>query len=206
LVNSHNTWTTIFLKKNTVSYPNGNGNIAGQVLNKATGNLPIEGVAVFLLLNDTSIISKTITNQQGAYEFSNLAFGSYIIHPEVIGKYTVNKIVDLNFDQPTVDTIVFVIDGNKIVTGINKTTPNANQFGLYPNPFHNFISITSTISINHPVKIQIRDLSGRIIYSSIVNIDINNKNNIDLSNLSNGLYLLTISSNDFEITKKIIKQ
>ncbi len=206
LVNSHNIWTTIFLKKNTVTYPSGNGSIAGQVLDKANGNIAVEGVDVFLLLNDSSIISKVTTNQQGAYEFSSLGFGSYLIHPEIIGKYTINKLVNINFDQPIVDTIVFVIDGNKIVTGINQTTPNTTQFGLYPNPFHNTITISSNANINHAVKIDIRDLSGRLLYESILNFDLNHKKNIDLSQLSNGLYFITISGNDFQITKKIIKR
>ena len=205
LVNSNNNWTSIILQKSNVSYPSGTGRISGAIVNKANGNSPEIGVDVYLLLNDSSIISKKITNQQGQYEFDNLAFGTYIIHPEITGKYTNNKSITLDFDHPTVDTIVFVIDGNQIITTIDELDNSATLLSIYPNPFKDIISIRSNTVDYSPTIITITDTRGRILYSENIIIRPNLKKSINLSKLNKGLYFITIRTNTIEVTNKIIK-
>jgi len=205
-VNSNNNWTSIILQKSNVSYPQGTASISGSILLKNTGgNTAAAGVDIFLLLNDSSIISKSVSNQQGEYKFSGLAFGEYIIHPEIVGKYSHDKIVSLNFDQPKVDTIVFVIDGNKIITGFEKPKNELSSIRVYPNPFSNNISISGNILYETKIEIHITDISGRNLFVEQLNTSSNFKRNIDLQNLPKGLYFITIRSNNSSITKKIIK-
>ena len=205
-VNSNNNWTSVILQKSNVSYPQGTASISGSILFKNTGgNIAAAGVDVFLLLNDSSIISKSISNQQGEYEFKDLAFGEYIIHPEVVGKYSHDKKISLNFNQPTVDTLVFVIDGNHIITGIEKTPNEFSSVRVYPNPFSNHISISGNTKFETKLEILITDISGRVIFKEQLNTNSNFKRNIDLQELPKGLYFITIRSDNSSVTKKIIK-
>ena len=77
-----------------------------------------------------------------------------------------------------------------------------NDFKVFPNPTQDLITISN--SYNLIEKISITDVNGRVIRN------INGNNNIDMeiniSDLSAGMYLMTINSDNGSITKKIIKQ
>ncbi len=160
---------------------------------------------MFLLHNDSSIISKTQTNTQGEYEFSNLAFGTYYIHPEITGKFTHDKKITLSFDYPTVDTVGFVIDGNQVITSIPKQRKTIYSFSIYPNPFKDIITIHSSSMERLATTISIIDISGRLLWEEQLTIAPISKKNINTSKLSKGLYFITIKTSNSKTTKKIIK-
>ena len=80
------------------------------------------------------------------------------------------------------------------IDGVNKTA----KIYIFPNPTTDKISIKG---IKYPVRIEMYDIFGKLIYSEKTNNDIN----IDLSNLTNGLYILKVCTNDKIMTQKIIK-
>lgn len=94
------------------------------------------------------------------------------------------------------------IDNFQITRGPN-STQNFNKLGLevYPNPSNNLINITSPEQ--NIESITVTDLNGRIVKST----ELNNtaKAIIDLSDLSDGVYMLNISANNHIATQKIIK-
>jgi hypothetical protein len=67
---------------------------------------------------------------------------------------------------------------------------------IYPNPTQNLITIETRLEI----EVEIYDLMGRLL------IEEKNSKRLDLSNLSNGLYNLSIIHNDKRYNKQIIKQ
>jgi len=90
-------------------------------------------------------------------------------------------------------------------TGINLNTSNydfdKNVF-IYPNPTTNTLnySINDAISID---SIRINDVSGKAINNFKADL---NHNNIDVSNLSSGIYFVTFVSEQSSVTKKFVKQ
>ena len=83
--------------------------------------------------------------------------------------------------------------------GIEVETPV--NFSIYPNPATERL----TIDAGTPVKatVQLMDLSGRVV----VNIKMNQSlQQLDLSTLSDGIYMLRIMYGEQSITKKIIKR
>jgi beta-glucanase (GH16 family) len=66
----------------------------------------------------------------------------------------------------------------------------------FPNPVDDILAIKSTQTID---KIEIYNLVGNLVYNTT-----SNTNEIDVSNLSSGVYLLTAYSNNSKRTKKII--
>jgi hypothetical protein len=77
-----------------------------------------------------------------------------------------------------------------ITTGLSNITEN-NILKLYPNPANDKVSIEINSNLNQNLVIEILDLTGRIIQkqSEIVTIG-NSKLEVNLSNLSSGLYLI----------------
>jgi hypothetical protein len=67
---------------------------------------------------------------------------------------------------------------------------------IFPNPTKNFITIETRLEI----EVEVYDLMGRLL------IEEKNTKRLDLSNLSNGLYNLSIIHNDKRYSKQIIKQ
>jgi len=86
--------------------------------------------------------------------------------------------------------------------GVDEVATNIN-FSVYPNPATNLVTVTSTAnsSIN---AIEMFDVNGRMIKS----IAIDNLSNVDvnISDLSSGVYMMKISSDQGTSSKKIIKQ
>jgi hypothetical protein len=78
----------------------------------------------------------------------------------------------------------------------------ATNFSLFPNPTNDFVTISNSenISVN---SISITDLNGRVVkqntYSNGTNVQVN------ISDLSSGVYMMNITSDKGSVTKKIIK-
>jgi hypothetical protein len=75
-----------------------------------------------------------------------------------------------------------------------------NPIFLYPNPFN--ASFTIETGESGPLSIEIISLNGQLMYSKEL---AGNIHQLDLSSLQNGIYFITIMSEDFVTTRKIIK-
>lgn len=74
----------------------------------------------------------------------------------------------------------------------------ASKVSVYPNPVNEFVKISSSVEIN---KVEVYNLLGKKVISSS---KINN-NNIDVSSLAKGVYIVKLTSGDSVATKKIVK-
>jgi hypothetical protein len=81
-----------------------------------------------------------------------------------------------------------------------KSDLTAADFTFYPNPVQDILTINNTSIID---EVQILSVSGNSIFTRKIN---NTQSEIDLSNLSTGIYILKVTSQGKEKTTKIIKQ
>ncbi len=109
-----------------------------------------------------------------------------------------------NSPQATTTTI-----GNLVIDSISITSTilanelfNGKSFSISPNPADKSINVTNTENISIS-EITITDLNGRIVKTEKVN-NISNVE-INVSDLTTGMYLMKINSEKGIITKKIIK-
>jgi len=90
------------------------------------------------------------------------------------------------------------------ITGTTSGTDEnlAAALAVYPNPANNMINVSNAenILVN---GIQIVDLNGRIVKS--VKYDGVTEAQVNISDLANGMYLMTVSSDKGSMTKKIVK-
>jgi hypothetical protein len=91
------------------------------------------------------------------------------------------------------------------ITNLNLSTsdiysPN-HQISIYPNPFTDVIAIDFTSEFNFK-KAQISSISGQLI---IKEITLSKNNVVDVSSLTNGIYVLTLFYDEHKFSYKIIK-
>ena len=69
---------------------------------------------------------------------------------------------------------------------------------LYPNPANEFVKISSSVDIN---KVEIYNLLGKKVISTSKLTN----NNLDVSSLSKGVYLMKLTSGESVASRKLIK-
>lgn len=69
------------------------------------------------------------------------------------------------------------------------------EFKLFPNPSNGFIMLESNKRLNELCRIELVDISGRIIYLSNIDFRERNINQINLSGIGSGIYFCRILSN-----------
>lgn len=94
-----------------------------------------------------------------------------------------------------------------IVLEVPEKSIELNSFNIIPNPSNGLVSVSFFINNTQDVKVFITDYLGRVIESKAVKSNIG-ENNIpfDLSSYNSGLYLITLVTDSFTETKKIVKE
>jgi len=94
-------------------------------------------------------------------------------------------------------TPVTVVIGNVNITEEN----SLKDYLIYPNPTNGIITLDLVNTINNLTEIEIMDMLGQTIFKKITSLE---KLNIDLSNFSEGIYLLKLTHNETISLNKII--
>ena len=101
-------------------------------------------------------------------------------------------------DQITLQPGEFKIYGNQSSTSLTTTDVSIDNVKMYPNPSENIISFDNSLEI-----VEIFDITGKKLYTFI---DVLKNQNLDISNLSSGYYIVKIlHQNRFENRKLIVK-
>ena len=103
----------------------------------------------------------------------------------------------MNFNpQLAIDANVTSIESNGLSIG-----------NLSPNPTNGKTTISYTLENASTVSIKVVDVTGKIVYSSNEGTQINgsHKVSIDAASFTNGVYYVTISTEETQVTKKMIK-
>jgi hypothetical protein len=105
-----------------------------------------------------------------------------------------------NGDYLWVDNLSF----SGTVTGI-KDAGNMNTLSIYPNPVSDLLYVDGITFKNSKIEIQISDMQGKIV-KSLNNFIGTEKISIDISELSNGNYLIQLVSGNKTYNNYFIKE
>lgn len=132
-------------------------------------------------------------------------------HTNVVNDTPLNNIV--NFTPATSGVYYFGFNANSIADQFYLFVDNINvdvalatdsfsnkSFSVYPNPVKDILNINYNENIT---KIQVINLLGQEVITKSVN---NTQNQIDMSGLVQGTYLIKVTANDVVKTIKVIKQ
>ncbi len=91
--------------------------------------------------------------------------------------------------------------------GVEKLN-SSNLFSVFPNPVSDIINLTMNFENASDAQLEIIDAQGKMIANPSLGYKVQGEHtvSINVSNLSNGLYLLKITSGQSTVTKRFIKQ
>ncbi len=112
---------------------------------------------------------------------------------EVIYSYQGNR-------NPFIDHPEFLINIYEPTIGFQESNAS-NQIKIYPNPASRFISLTNLPTNVKDWEISILNIYGKEIYKEMGN-NVSDMKNIDVSNLVNGLYILSLVQDNQIISSK----
>lgn len=92
-------------------------------------------------------------------------------------------------------------DCEELVLSNNKDLPEANNFKIYPNPAQDIVMIDG-IS-NDITAIEVYNVNGAIVLQKDIN---NNKSELDLSLLNQGIYFLSVLTKKERVVRKLVKE
>lgn len=96
---------------------------------------------------------------------------------------------------------------NTIFTlGIDDESEQNKAISISPNPFNNEISIQLNSNVNGNVSISIYDVLGKEVHTQKTEIKESIIRISNLTFLTQGFYFIRVSSSDFSVTKKVLKQ
>ncbi len=93
-----------------------------------------------------------------------------------------------------------------VFTSIKQLNSNVNEFGVYPNPAINKATIYLNLKTNQTFNVCIYNVIGTKINEYLNNSFVSGDNgfDVDLSNLSNGIYFIELNDGNSKIAKKLI--
>ncbi len=101
-----------------------------------------------------------------------------------------------------VDNVQITAVAAESLLSVNTNSVVSNDFSVFPNPTKDIINVSNKLtSIN---SVEISDLNGRVV-NTVNSIDAQNVQ-INISDLSSGIYMMKIVSDKGIITKKVIKE
>jgi len=89
------------------------------------------------------------------------------------------------------------------VTAVPENNAQSNAIKLFPNPASNFVTLTTNRNSNACITLNIYNAMGVLVRSEILKQD---QQQINIENLSNGIYLIEVKSHDHCAKQKLIIQ
>jgi aminopeptidase N len=106
-------------------------------------------------------------------------------------------------DSVLYDPDMWIVSANDtVILNINEFN-SSDEIFVFPNPVTDFINLE--FSNNKFQKAEILDINGRLVHSIISNLPANTNNRINVSVLSNGIYILKVTFENKVLIKKITK-
>jgi hypothetical protein len=160
--------------------------------------IPSPGTPTFTQVGDTLISSSVHDNQWYRNDtlLENDTSQHLIINSP--GEYYIVVTNEVNGCSTSSDSM-------QIKTGIDQLSVIGSQVSIHPNPFNNDIVIKINISAGEisDWNLQVMDVLGRTLYSQ-QSLDDNNE--IDLSNLANGIYFIAVTNKMGRAVFSAVKQ
>ncbi|MGB1243738.1 MAG: T9SS type A sorting domain-containing protein, partial [Chitinophagales bacterium] len=117
------------------------------------------------------------------------------------GEYQVCLTVTNSAGTNTTCQTVSIID-----TAIDPILAN-NLIRFYPNPTNNLLHIDFDTSLQMAVSMEVYGVNGQLVFQrELSSTETTRTSIVDLSKFSTGVYMVRLTSNDWTVTKKIVKE
>ena len=180
--------------RHIIAYSPGPGNISGSITQSTKNSTPVAGVEVLILDESNAPLGYAVTDASGQFTFSNVALGSYIVYPEIIGKTT--NPANITLDNTNSSQVVpFTVNAASVIYGINDLA--AKYFSsiseVIPNPVSDMASLIIEAKNAISINMTITDVNGKIILNTPYNLSAGaNTLKLQMQSFAAGAYYLGI--------------
>ncbi len=197
----------------SVGATSGEAKILGQInydtARNANSIVPAGNIEIVLLNEQGSCLTCGLSDMEGYFQFANLAYGTYLLYPDVAGIRNDIMQVTVSEEKPIASDVSLVINLEEITFSVNE---HQSEFVdgailIYPNPAQDKVRLVLDMKKGSTVHLVLTDLGGRIITRLDVTLDQGNRElTLDVSNLSAGLYqVVMIPQDGVKLTSKLMK-
>ena len=121
-------------------------------------------------------------------------------------RYTGDSLTTVTGGHPRFYSSAYIYDNSVNCFGGISDQIQETNLSAYPNPTTGITTVSIELLLNTESKIEIYNLSGSLVQSEKINITSGDtKKQIDISNLTSGIYLLKVSANNKYKTIKVVK-
>jgi uncharacterized delta-60 repeat protein len=177
----------------------GKGAITGSVntdykIDGAESGVP--GITVFLFDPGKQALAYSKTNDNGAFSFNDIAFGSYTVYPEVIRKTTYPATLILD-EQDSSNNVTFTIHQTTVTTGIpDLQNPGFNSVKIFPNPAGDIVHLQLNTGSAEDLELSLCDIAGKTVERMTFHTSQGeNLLTLPIYSLPAGMYFIKVSCN-----------
>jgi PKD repeat protein len=181
------------IKMKTGTNPGGAGFVGGKI--KAGANKTGDAVANVLVIiydaNDNPV-TYTYSDANGYYSFSGLAFGTYTVEGEIVGKVCYPALVTLTDSNASYNDVDLNVNTSTVTASIKPVEHwTVEKTAVYPNPVSEKLNISTDLSSAQQVNIRIFDVTGKVVTEINTSIGGGQQNTIlDATGLAKGVYFM----------------
>lgn len=185
----------------------GEGQISGDIVGEGFKQLLIdENINIFLLDENNTPLEIVYSEIDDSFDFSNIAFGDYVVYAEVIGLPTEAANVSISAENPTTN-IEILITPNGVTTGIHDELTIQIKGGIYPNPVVSYAQLELNLTESTNIQMTIINQLGQMIESrSEFMTQGINKLELNTQSYPSGVYFLQIRTASSTVNQKFIKK
>lgn len=185
----------------------GDGMIAG-VVNTEESRSALSDVQILLLDESNNPLTYRRTDENGDFDFSDLAFGTYIVYTEIVGIQTTPVTITLSAENPDANVNIVVINGEALL-GIEEPTSAfiAQVSAIFPNPVTHKAAVVIDMKQDSRVQLSVYNSIGHQVLEQESQLNAgSNRVDFDFSALPKGIYFMSIQPEDgIKTVKKLVK-
>ena len=104
------------------------------------------------------------------------------------------------------DTIISWLGQQSLTSGVESPVEESISFKVFPNPFSNEFVISGNSEETEKMEVVVTNVVGKEVIINDINMQGDFSQRFSTNRLAKGIYLVTISSDNTQITKKIVKE
>ncbi len=178
--------------------PGGPGFIGGFVAQGANkqGD-PMANVSILLMNEDMGAVTHVVTDQNGDFSLEDLAYGTYHVYVEMMGRYADPYTLTLSPDNPSYTGIEFEVSDQDVTITSLQDVELAQDLKAFPNPTEGRLNISWNQLEVARAEVKLRNLMGQELRSESLN-QAQGLTEVtwNLSDLPRGLYMVEVNLNN----------
>jgi hypothetical protein len=189
------------------NYSAGPGNIGGTITIGEGKGSPGNNISVVLMDENENALTYTVSNEEGLFDFSNLGYGTYKLKVEMPGKSSEIATIVIDDENQQAD-LDFIVKSSSVVLSAEEGFERFGFAGeVYPNPVSNEANLELTLTEALNATVTVYSQTGQIVYTKKHSLKAGRQLlKLNLSGLSDGIYLLKINEGSNQLTKRFIKR